>query len=423
MEPVRHEVAEPALAEAGARRIEWAEASMPVLRALRERFAQERPFAGLRVAACLQVTAETAGLVRALATGGARVALAASNPLSTQDDTAAALVYGHGIAVFARSGVDAETYRRHLDAALEPGADLVLDEGGDLVDALHTGPAERAGEVLAGCEGTASGVVRLRQMEREGVLRFPMMAVNDTPTRRMVDNRYGTGQSTFDGILRATNILLAGRTVVVAGFGPVGAGVAERARGLGARVVVTEVDPVRALDASLQGFTVLPMERAAPLGDVFVTATGNRDALRAEHFAAMPDGAILANAGHFDVEIDVAALAGSAARHRSGVRPHVDEYRMPDGRALLLLSEGRVVNLTAAEGNPAAVMDIAFAVTALACAWLAGHHGELAATVHPVPDELDRRVAELRLAATGVELDELTPAQRDYLGSWRHGTR
>lgn len=412
------DVADLGLAAAGVRRVEWAERSMPVLRAVRERFAAARPFDGLAVAACLQVTAETAVLLRALVAGGATVRLAASNPLSTQDDTAAALVAEYGVAVFARSGADLDTYRRHLAAACDAGPALVLDEGGDLVDALHTVRAAAADGIRAGCEATTSGVVRLRQMHAEGVLRFPMVAVDATPTRRLVDNRYGTGQSTVDGILRATSMLLAGRTVVLAGYGACGAGIADRLRGLGARVLVTEVDPLRALDATLAGYQVLPMAAAAPIGEVFVTATGNRDVLRAEHFEAMPDGAVLANAGHFDVEIDVPALATLAVERHPDVRPHTDEYLLPDGRRLLLLAAGRVVNLTAAEGNPAAVMDLAFAAQALTAAWLAAGP-DLAPGVHPVPPELDAEVAELRLTALGIRIDTLTDAQRAYLNSWR----
>lgn len=417
-----YEVADLALAPAGLRRIGWAERSMPVLRAVRDRFDVDRPMAGVRVSACLQVTAETAVLVSTLVAGGARVRLAASNPLSTQDDTAAALVGEYGVEVFARAGADHETYCRHLSAVCGGSPTLVLDEGGDLADVLHTDRADDARDVRGGCESTASGVVRLRQMHREGVLRFPMVAIDQTPTRRLVDNRYGAGQSTVDGIMRATNMLLAGRVVVVAGYGRCGTGVAERARGLGARVVVTEVDPLRALAATLQGYEVLPMSRAASVGEVFVTATGNRDVLRAEHFTVMPDGAVLANAGHFDVEIDLAALAGLAAERRPGLRPHVDEYVLADGRRLSLLAAGRVVNLTAAEGNPAAVMDLAFAGQALVVAWLAGAD-TLPPGVHQVPAELDGRVAELRLAAIGVEIDSLTVGQRDYLRSWRHGSR
>ena len=408
------DVADLGLAAAGVRRVEWAERSMPVLRAVRERFAAARPFDGLAVAACLQVTAETAVLLRALVAGGATVRLAASNPLSTQDDTAAALVAEYGVAVFARAGADLDTYRRHLSALRDAGPALVLDEGGDLVDALH---AVAADGVRAGCEATTSGVVRLRRMHADGALRFPMVAMDATPTRRLVDNRYGTGQSTVDGILRATSMLLAGRTVVLAGYGACGAGIAERLRGLGARVVVTEVDPLRALDATLAGYQVLPMAAAAGIGEVFVTATGNRDVLRAEHFEAMPDGAVLAHAGHFDVEIDVPALAALAADRHPGVRPYTDEYVLSDGRRLLLLSEGRVVNLTAAEGNPAAVMDLAFAEQALTVAWLADNP-DLPVGVHPVPAGISAEAAELRLAALDIAIDTLTDTQRAYLSSW-----
>lgn len=413
----RYEVADLGSAAAGVRRVDWAERSMPVLRALRKRFAADRPFDGIRVAACLQVTAETAVLLRTLVAGGAEVRLAASNPLSTQDDTAAALAAEYGVGVFARSGVDAETYRRHVAATLDVAPTLIFDEGGDLVDELHAPHrAQLAAGVRAGCESTTSGVLRLRQMARAGALRFGMVALDQTPTRLLVDNRHGTGQSTVDGVLRATSMLLAGRTVVVAGYGQCGTGVAERARGLGARVVVTEVDPLRALAATLAGFQVLPMAEAATIGEVFVTATGNRDVLRAEHFAVMRDGAVLANAGHFDVEIDIPALADAAVERRAGVRAHTDEYVLADGRRLLLLAEGRVVNLTAAEGNPAAVMDIAFAGQALTAAWLAS--ADLAPGVHPVPAGIDREVAELRLAATDVRIDTLTPAQAGYLSSW-----
>ncbi|BCJ36326.1 adenosylhomocysteinase [Actinocatenispora thailandica] len=413
-----YEVADLALAAAGGRRIAWAERAMPALSSVRARFVAERPLDGQRVAACLQVTAETAVLLSTLVAGGAQVRLAASNPLSTQDDTAAALVADHGVGVYARSGVDTETYRRHLSGALDLAPTLVIDEGGDLVNTLHTDRADLAAAVRAGCESTASGVLRARQMHREGVLRFPMVAVDATPTRRLVDNRYGTGQSTVDGIVRATNLLLAGRTVVVAGYGQCGTGIAERARGLGARVLVTEVDPLRALDATLQGYQVLPMAQAARCGEVFVTATGNRDVLRAEHFEVMPDGAVLANAGHFDVEIDIPALADLAVERRIGERAYVDEYVLADGRRLQLLAEGRVVNLTAAEGNPPSVMDLAFAGQALTAAWLAT--GELLPTgVHPVPAELDRQVADLRLAASDIHLDTLTDSQRAYLSSWR----
>ena len=351
---------------------------MPLLTALMERFGRERPFDGLGIAACLHITAETAMLVRLLRAGGAAVSLAASNPLSTQDDIAAALAVRYGIAVFARAGVDRRGYYRHIELALAkppagPGnPNLVIDDGGDLVNTLHTRAAALLPSVLGGCESTTTGVIRLRRMAAEGALAFPVIAANDTATKRMVDNTCGTGQSAIDGILRATNTLLAGKTVVVAGFGASGRGVAERARGFGAQVIVTETDPVRALDASLRGFRVLPMAQAAPLGEVFVTATGSVDVIAAEHLAVMRDGAILANAGHFDVEIDVRALAGLAVAVHRDVRPHVDAYDLGDGRTLLLLAEGRVVNLVAAEGHPPEVMDLAFGIEALALAWLAG---------------------------------------------------
>lgn len=417
------DIADPGLAEAGARRIDWADRAMPALRRVRDRFAAERPFDGLSVAAGLHVTAETAGLLRALAAGGARVALAASNPLSTQDDTAAALVAEHGIAVFARAGVDMPTYYAHLEAVLNGEVDLIFDDGGDLVDIVHERRPELAAHIIGGCEETTTGVLRAQQMAAEGVLRFPVIAVNDTATKRMFDNRYGTGQSTLDGIIRATNTLLAGKTVVIAGYGYCGKGLAERARGMGARVMVTEVDPLKALDAVLSGHTVAPMAQAAPLGDVFITATGCRDVIGGEHFAAMKDGAILANSGHFDVEIDVRALRSLATGRPVPVRPNADAYPMADGRRLILLTEGRLVNLGAAEGHPAAVMDLAFTAQALAAAWLAGHRGELAHDVHPVPERIDAEVAALKLATTGVRIDALTSDQQDYLRSWRIGTR
>ncbi|HEY9522576.1 MAG TPA: adenosylhomocysteinase [Thermopolyspora sp.] len=410
-----------ALAEAGERRIGWAARFMPVLQAIGVRFGRERPLDGLRIAACLHVTAETAVLIGALRAGGARVALAASNPLSTQDDVAAALT-AYDVAVYARAGVDRDTYYRHINRALDSAPDIVLDDGCDLVNTLHTERTELLDGVSGGCEETTTGIIRLRQMAAEGALRFPMVAVNDTRTKRMFDNRYGTGQSTLDGIMRATNALLAGRTVVVAGFGYCGRGVAERARGLGARVIVTEIDPVKALDASLQGYEVRPMAEAAGQGDVFVTVTGNRDVIRGEHLAIMKDGAILANAGHFDVEIDLPALTALAESVRPGVRSSVDEYILPDGRRLLLLAEGRVVNLTVAEGHPAAVMDMSFSAQALAVAWLAREHASLIPGVYDVPEDIDAEVARLKLAAADVGIDVLTEAQEDYLRSWRLGS-
>ncbi|RBQ17065.1 adenosylhomocysteinase [Spongiactinospora rosea] len=407
--------------EAGERRIEWAARAMPVLRAVGERFAAERPLDGMRIAACLHVTAETAVLMGALRAGGAEIALAASNPLSTQDDVAAALAE-YGVAVYARAGVDRETYYRHINQALDIAPEIVLDDGCDLVNTLHTERLELLPGVTGGCEETTTGIIRLRQMATEEALRFPVVAVNDTRTKRMFDNRYGTGQSTLDGIMRATNTLLAGKTVVVAGFGYCGRGVAERARGLGARVIVTEIDPVKGLDATLQGYEVRPMAVAAERGDVFITVTGNRDVIRAEHLAAMKDGAILANAGHFDVEIDVRALEELADTVHPGVRPNTDEYVLADGRRLLLLAEGRLVNLTAAEGHPAAVMDMSFAAQALAVTWLARERVRLVPGVYDVPPEIDTEVARLKLAAAGIEVDTLTPDQETYLHSWRTGS-
>ncbi|MGI5118882.1 adenosylhomocysteinase [Marinactinospora thermotolerans] len=414
-----HEIADLGLAQAGVRRVEWAEKSMPALRGIRERFERERPLEGMRIAACMHVTAETAGLLRALRAGGAEVALAASNPLSTQDDTAAALVTEYGVSVYARSAMDPATYDRNLVTVLEQRPHLLLDDGCDLVNIVHLERPELLAEAVGGCEQTTTGVLRLRRMSAEGALRLPMVAVNDTATKRMFDNRYGTGQSTLDGIMRATNALLAGRTLVVAGFGFCGRGLAERARGMGARVVVTEVDPVKALDAVMQGYTVLPMDEAARAGDVLVTVTGNRDVIRAEHLAVLKDGAVLANAGHFDIEIDLVALEEMAVEVRRGVREHADEYVLADGRRVVLLAEGRLVNLGAAEGHPAAVMDMSFAVQALSVAWIARNHAELAPGVLEVPAEIDAEVAALELAALGVRIDTMTPEQEEYLGSWR----
>ena len=418
----KHDVTDLALADAGRLRIEWAERTMPVLAQIRERFAAERPLAGIRVAACMHVTTETANLARTLQAGGAEVFLSASNPLSTQDDTAASLVAHYGVAVFARNGVDRDGYYAHINAALDSAPHLVMDDGCDLVNTLHTARAELLEEVRGGCEETTTGVIRLRQMAADGALRFPMVAVNDTDTKHMFDNRYGTGQSTIDAILRSTNTLLAGTTVVVAGYGYCGKGVSARAQGLGARVIVTEIDPTKALDATMQGFQVLPMAEAAPLGDVFITVTGNRDVLRREHFEAMHDGAILANSGHFDVEIDIRALEELAATKREKVRHQTDEYALPDGRRIMLIAEGRLANLGAAEGHPAAVMDLSFADQALTAEWLVRSAGELSPGVYDVPTEIDKEVARLKLAAMGVSIDVLTPEQEAYLSSWEHGS-
>jgi adenosylhomocysteinase len=418
----RHDVADLALAAQGRTRIEWADRAMPVLRRIRERFAAERPFTGVRIAACMHVTTESANLMRALVAGGAGVTLCASNPLSTQDDTAAALVAEYGVATFARNGIDRDGYYAHIGAALDAAPHYVFDDGCDLVNILHTERTDVLAGVRGGCEETTTGVIRLRQMAAAGALRFPMVAVNDTDTKHMFDNRYGTGQSTLDAIFRATNTLLAGSTVVVAGYGYCGRGVASRAKGLGAAVIVTEIDPTKALDAAMDGFRVMTMEAAAPLGDVFITVTGNRDVVRREHFVLMRDGAILANSGHFDIEIDITALADLAVEVPRRVRPATDEYVLADGRRLLLLAEGRLVNLAAAEGHPAAVMDMSFADQALTAEWL--HTGGQALTpgVYDVPTAIDKDVARMKIASMGIEIDVLTQAQVEYLNSWEHGS-
>jgi adenosylhomocysteinase len=407
---------------------------MPLLAALGSRFSAERPFDGLSVAACLHVTAETAVFLRVLRAGGATVRLAASNPLSTQDDIAAALAADGGIEVFAKSGVGRDAYYEHIALAVGAGPadstadgwqgpDLVLDDGGDLVSTLHTiAPPSVLDRVLGGCEGTTTGVLRLRRMAADGTLAFPVVAASDTPVTRIVDNTHGTAQSVIDGLLRASGVLLAGKTVVVAGFGACGSGIAESARALGARVVITEVDAVRALDAVLRGFRVLPIADAAPAGEIFITATGSAEVITAEHLAVMPDGAILANAGHFDVEIDVRALSAMAVAVETDVRPHADAYHLADGRRLLLLAEGRVVNLVAADGHPPQVMDLAFGIEALTLARLAGGQQRLAPGVHQVPADIDAEAARLVLAALGARLDTLTEAQRAYLATWHLGS-
>ena len=410
------DISDAALAEGGRRRVDFAERAMPVLALLRQRYAATRPLAGVRIAACMHVTAETAAFARTLTAAGAELHLAASNPLSTQDDVAAALV-AEGVAVHARHGVDRAGYVRHLEAVLDAEPVLVLDDGCDLVGVLHSSRRHLLGGVRAGCEETTTGVLRLRQMAADGALGLPMVAVNDTGMQRLVANRHGTGQSTLDAVMRATGTLLAGATVVVAGYGWCGSGIAARARGLGAHVIVTEVDPERALDAVLDGFRVLPMRAAAAEADVVVTVTGNRDVVTAEHLDLLPDGAVLANAGHFDVEIDVAALEAAAVEVRRRVRPHVDEYVLPGGRRLLLIAEGRLANLAAAEGHPAAVMDMSFAVQALTVEWLVAT--ELPAGVHDVPASIDAEVARTKLEAMGVVLDDLSPAQTRYLSSWQ----
>jgi adenosylhomocysteinase len=394
---------------------------MPVLRSIRERFARERPLRGLTLAVCIHVTAETANLVRTLIAGGADVGLCASNPLSTHDDVAAALVAQHGAEVHAIQGEDMATYYAHVEAVVAKGPRVTIDDGADLITFLHGRRPELLGDVIGGTEETTSGVIRVRALEAEGRLGFPVLSVSGARTKRFFDDRWGTGQSTLDGILRATNVLLAGRVVVVFGYGWCGRGIAERARGAGAHVIVCEADAVRALEAKLDGFAVMPGLEAAERGDVFVTATGGRAVLGRAHYERMRDGALLANAGHFDVEFDLGALR-EYAPERHAVRPHVEQHVTPDGRRLHLLAEGRVVNLAAAEGHPAAVMDVAFAHQALAAEYLVAHAGELQPHVYEVPAELDDEVARLTLAALGVEIDTLDDAQRAYLTTWEQGT-
>ncbi|MBU6264434.1 MAG: adenosylhomocysteinase, partial [Actinomycetales bacterium] len=408
---IKHDIANPALAAEGKKRIEWAERNMPVLAQIRERFEKTKPFAGVRIAACMHVTTETANLMRVLKAGGAELALCASNPLSTQDDTAAALVHEYGISVFARNAVDRDGYYAHINAALDIEPHQVFDDGCDLVNTLHTTRKELLPNITGGCEETTTGVIRLTQMAKDGALTFPMIAVNDTDTKHMFDNRYGTGQSTLDAVFRATNFLLAGRVLVVAGFGYCGKGVAERARGLGADVIVTEIDPTKALDAMMQGFRVMPMTEAAKIGDVFITVTGNRDVLREEHFQVMKDGAILANSGHFDIEIDVAWLEQNNVKKNAKMRHQTDEYVLKNGNRLLLLAEGRLVNLGAAEGHPASVMDLSFSDQALTAEYLVKEAKNLKPGVHNVPTEIDKEVARLKLASMGGAVDVLTPAQ------------
>ena len=419
---VKGDIANAALVSDGKKRIEWAERSMPVLAQIKERFEKEKPFAGVRIAACMHVTTETANLMRALKAGGAELALCASNPLSTQDDTAAALLHEYGISVYAKNAIDRDGYYSHINAALDIKPHLVFDDGCDLVNTIHTTRTELIGEIMGGCEETTTGVIRLSQMTKDGALKFPMIAVNDTDTKHMFDNRYGTGQSSLDAIFRATNTLLAGKIVVVAGFGYCGKGLAERAKGMGADVIVTEIDPTKALDAMMQGYRVMPMSEAAKYGDVYVTVTGNRDVLREEHFKVMKDGAILSNSGHFDIEIDVAWLEKNAKQKNSKIRHQTDEYVLADGRRLLLIAEGRLVNLGAAEGHPASVMDMSFSDQALTAEYLVKNAKNLGAGLHEVPTEIDKQVARLKLQSMGGKIDVLTPAQELYLNSWEHGS-
>ncbi|HEX5465855.1 MAG TPA: adenosylhomocysteinase [Candidatus Limnocylindrales bacterium] len=419
--PPAHDVADLGLAAEGRRRIEWAEREMPVLRSIRERFVAQQPLAGLRIAACLHVTTETANLVRTLHAGGADIVLAASNPLSTKDDVAAALVAEYGIGVYARRGEDRETYYRHLNAAADTHPQVTMDDGCDLVSLLHQERPDQLAEVQAGTEETTTGVIRLRAMAADGALRFPVIAVNEAQTKHLFDNRYGTGQSTLDGILRATNVLIAGRRIVVAGYGWVGRGIASRFRGLGGHVAVVEVDPIRALEALMDGFEVLTASQAAPWGEIFITATGNLNVFRREHFARMRDGAILANSGHFDSELDLPALRQLAEGHVSEVRDNVQQFDLGPTK-INLVAEGRLVNLGAAEGHPAAVMDMSFANQALSVEYVAHHHAELEPRVYDVPAEIDAEVARLKLAALGIELEPMTEEQQRYVTSWQSGT-
>jgi adenosylhomocysteinase len=417
----RFDLKDLALAAEGVRRIEWADRQMPVLAAIRERFEREQPLAGYRVAACLHVTTETANLMRTLKAGGADIVLCASNPLSTQDDAAAALVDEYDISVFAIKGEDNDTYYAHIEAAVDHKPHLTMDDGADVIGILHAHRREQLGDIIAGTEETTTGVIRLKALERDGALGFPVIAVNEANTKHLFDNRYGTGQSTIDGILRATNVLLAGRKFVVGGYGWVGRGVALRARGHGAHVIVTEVDPLRALEAVMDGYEVLPMDRAAEIGDIFCTATGDKAVITGEHMQQMKDGAILCNTGHFNVEIEIPALRALAVETRTA-REFVEEYRLEDGRRLYLIADGRLVNLSAAEGHPAQVMDMSFANQALSAEWAVANATSLERKVYPVPEEIDAEIARLKLETLGVTIDELTEEQAKYLASWDEGT-
>jgi adenosylhomocysteinase len=417
----KYDIKDTKLAEGGRRRIDWAEREMPVLRLIRERFAKERPLQGVRMSACLHVTAETANLMKTLQAGGADVVLTASNPLSTQDDVAASLVNHDEIPVFAIKGEDNVTYYKHINAALDHKPHMTMDDGADLVGTVHKDRRELLENMMGGTEETTTGVIRLRAMAADGALEFPVIAVNDAMTKHFFDNRYGTGQSTIDGIVRATNILLAGKAFVVAGYGWCGRGLASRARGMGANVIVTEVDPMPALEAVMDGFRVMTMEEAARIGDIFCTVTGDLNVLDKHHFELMKDGAILSNSGHFNVEINIPALE-AMAQEKSLVRPFVEQYLLSDGRRLHVLGEGRLINLAAAEGHPASVMDMSFANQALAAEYMVRNANSLQPKVYGVPEEIDREIARLKLHAMGVDIDVLTDEQVRYLNSWEEGT-
>jgi len=419
--PPAYDVKDLSLADAGKRRIEWADREMPVLRSIRERFEREQPLKGLVAVACLHVTAETANLMRTLKAGGMTVILCASNPLSTQDDVAAALVQHYGVGTFAIKGEDNDTYYRHILQALEHKPNFTMDDGADTVGIIHTEKRELIENIIGGTEETTTGVIRLRAMAKDGVLAYPIVAVNDAQTKHFFDNRYGTGQSTIDGIVRATNVLLAGKFFVVGGYGWCGKGLAMRAKGIGSQVIVTEVDPLRALEATMDGFHVMPMAEAARVGDIFCTVTGDKDVIRQEHFAAMKDGAIVCNSGHFNVEIDIPALE-KMSTGKEEVRDFVDQYTQADGRKIFILGEGRLINLASAEGHPASVMDMSFANQALSAEYMAQNASTLEKNVYTVPQEIDTEIARLKLEALGVKIDTLTPEQVHYLASWQEGT-
>ena len=421
METIKYDIKDINLADDGKRRIEWAERDMPVLRMIRQRFEEEKPLKGLRLVACAHVTTETANLARALSAGGADAVLIASNPLSTQDDVAAALVKYYGVSVYAMKGESIETYVKHVSIALDHEPQLIIDDGSDVVATLIKERPELLPHIIGTTEETTTGITRLRAMARDGRLTFPAIAVNDAQTKHFFDNRYGTGQSTLDGIIRATNILLAGRTVVVAGYGWCGKGVAMRARGMGSNVIVTEINPIKAIEAIMDGFRVMPMADAAPLGDLFITVTGSRHVVDAEHFAKMRDGAIVCNSGHFDLELNLTALKELSTDVRT-VRPWVEEYKLKDGRGIMVLGEGRLINLAAAEGHPASVMDMSFANQALSVEYLVKNKGSLEPRIHLLPEEVDLEIARIKLAAMNVSIDSATPEMIEYMNSWQTGT-
>jgi adenosylhomocysteinase len=418
---IKYDIKDISLAAQGRQRIEWAAREMPVLAQIRDRFAQEKPFAGIRLVACCHVTTETANLAIALHAGGADSLLIASNPLSTQDDVAACLVADYGIPVFAIKGEDNDTYHRHVQIALDHRPNIIIDDGSDVVATLVQERQHQLSDIIGTTEETTTGIVRLRAMFRDGVLTFPAMNVNDADTKHFYDNRYGTGQSTLDGIIRATNILLAGKTIVVAGYGWCGKGVAMRAKGMGADVIVTEINPVPAIEATMDGFRVMPMTEAAKQGDIFITVTGNKHVIRPEHFAVMKDGAIVSNSGHFDIEIDLKSLKAQATEVKE-VRNFTEQYVLPTGKSIIVIGEGRLVNLAAAEGHPSAVMDMSFANQALACEHLVKNQGQLEPGMHSIPKELDQEIARLKLQAMGIEIDSLTADQLEYINSWASGT-